>query len=199
MVTLKRRVGASGAIFLMGMAVSSAVYFSARPVHFQDSVLSSFLSPGDNPRGYPAAAGGIVIAGLVLAPTAMIFRRRTSVIHRRWSAVGTVFYAAGVLAAILIGLLAPLRALDFSVHVVLAYAAFMSLQAGICVYLTIAAYGSKSRGLRIFTAVEWILAVFVLALSFGFGPDWPANTASCEWALCATIAAGLWVLTNWCS
>ena len=199
MVTLKRRVGASGAIFLMGMAVSSAVYFSARPVHFQDSVLSNFLSPDDNPHGYPASAAGTVIAGLVLAPTALIFHRRISMIDRWWSAAGTVFYAMGVLAAILIGLLAPLSGLNFSVHLVLAYVAFMSLQIGICTYLTIAAYGSKSRKLRIFTAVEWFLAVFVLALSFGFGPDWWANTAFCEWALCATIAAGLWVLTNWCS
>jgi hypothetical protein len=199
MGALKRLVAASAAIFLTGMAISGAVYFSARPVRFQDSVLSNFLSPGDNPRGYTAAAVGTVMAGLVLAPTALIFHRRLSAIHRWWSIAAAVFYGLGVLAAILIGLLAPVPGLDFSVHLMLAYAAFMSLQAGISVYLTIAAYGAKSRRLFVFTAVEWILTVVVLALSFGFGPDWPANTAFYEWALCATIGAGLWVLTSWYS
>jgi len=179
------------------MAISSAVYFARRPVRFSDSVISNFLSPDENPMGYLAAALGTAIAALVLAPTARLFYRRLNLIHRLGSIAGTTFYAVGLLAAILIGCLAPVRGLDYSVHLALAYGAFMSLQAGIAVYLTVAANGAKSRGLAAFATVEWILALSLFAVSFG--PDWPGSTAFCEWALCATIGAGLWVLASWCS
>jgi hypothetical protein len=196
-VNLRTRIGASFAIWIAGMAISSAVYFAKRPVRFSDSVISNFLSPDENPVGYPAAALGTAIAALVLAPATLPFYRRLNPIHKWGSITGSAFFAAGLLAAILIGCLAPVRGLDYSVHLALAYAAFMSLQAGIAVYLTVAASSAKSRGLAAFAAVEWILAVSLFAVSFG--PDWPGSTAFCEWALCATIGAGLWVLANWCS
>lgn len=188
---LKRRVGASVAIFLAGMAVSSAVYFSRRPVRFADAVLSNFLSPGDNPRGYPAAAIGTALAGFVLLPSILVFYRRIR------SVPATAFYAAGLLAAILIAVLAPFPGIDFSVHLALAYGAFISLQLGISLYLAVAAYSSKSRRLAAWAVVEWVLGILLLGLSFG--PDWTGSTAFCEWGLCVTIAAGLWVLTTWCS
>jgi hypothetical protein len=179
------------------MAISSAAYFAKRPLRFSDSVISNFLAPDQNPMGYLGAALGTALAALALAPTALIFYRRVSPIHRWGSITGTAFYTVGLLAAILIGCLAPVRGLDYSVHLALAYGAFMNLQAGIAVYLTVAAYGAKSRGLVAFAAVEWVLAVSLFAVSFG--PDWPGSTAFCEWSLCATIGAGLWVLANWCS
>jgi hypothetical protein len=190
-------VTASAAVFFAGLAISSAYYFSGRPIHFSDAVISNFLSPVDNPRGYLAASAGTALAGLVLAPTALSFFRRMGAIHRRGSLIATIFYAAGILAAIAIGCLAPVREIDFSVHLFLAYAAFMSLQAGISVYLTVSAYSAKSRGRTAFAVVEWVLAILVFAVSFG--PDWQGSAAFCEWSLCATIAAGLWVLASWCS
>jgi len=194
---VRRVVGASFAIFLAGTGLSATIYFSGRPVHFSDAVISNFLSPGDNPRGYFAAAVGVAISGLVLVPTALIFYRRMSAIHGWGSMIGTAFYGTGLLSAILIGCVAPVRALDFSVHLALAYAAFMSLQAGILVYLAVTAYGAKSRRLTAFAGVNWVLAVVLFYLSFG--PDWPGSTAFCEWALCGTIAAGLWILASWCN
>jgi hypothetical protein len=192
----RRAVAASTAIFVAGMTISSALYFSGHPVTFGDSVISNFLSPSDNPRGYLAAAIGTSLAALALAPTTLIFHRRMRAIRSSAATVGTVCYAAGLFAAIAIGCLAPVHTLDFSAHLILAYAAFISLQVGISIYLTVAAYGAKSRRFTMFAALEWVLAISLFALSFG--PDWPGSTAFCEWALCATIAAGLWVL-SWCN
>jgi hypothetical protein len=196
-MTARRLIAVGSGIFFGGVAISAAAYFCGRPIHFTDEVISNFLSPIDNPRGYRAAALGTAIAGLTLAPTALTFYRRMRGIHRWGAMAGTVFYAAGLLAAIAIGCLSPVRELDFSVHLALAYAAFMSIQAGILAYLTVAAYGSKSRRLTLFATVEWVLAVLLFAASFG--PEWPGSTALCEWGLSATIAAGLWVLASWCS
>lgn len=193
----RHAVAASAAIFFAGLAISSAFYFSGRPIRFADAVISNFLSPGDNPHGYLAASAATALAGLVLAPTALSFFRRLSTIHRWGSLLATIFYVAGILVAIAIGCLAPVRELDFSVHLFLAYAAFMSLQAGISVYLTVGAHNAKSRGRTAFAVAEWVLAILVFAVSFG--PDWPGSVAFCEWSLCATIGAGLWVLASWCS
>jgi len=60
----------------------------------------------------------------------------------------------GLLAAIALGCLAPVHGLDFFAHLVLAYAAFISLQAGIAIYLTVAACGAKSRRFTMFFALE---------------------------------------------
>jgi hypothetical protein len=189
----RRAVSASIAIFLTGVGFSAAFYFSRRPIRFNDAVISNFLSPGDNPGGYLVGALGTAIAGVVLAPTAFAFYRRMGSINKAATIAASAFYGAGLLAAISIACLSPVRGLDFSIHLVLAYVAFISLQIGISIYLTVAAYGAKSRRLSVFTAVEWALPASLLVLSC-CGPD--SATASCEWGLCATIAAGLWVLTT---
>jgi hypothetical protein len=123
----QRSVAVSTAIFLAGMGISGAIYFSGRPVTFNDSVISNFLSTGDNPNGYLPAALATALAGLLLAPTVVTLCRRMGRIHRWGSMLGTAFYATGLLAAIPIGCLAPVHGLDFSIHLVLAYTAFISL------------------------------------------------------------------------
>jgi hypothetical protein len=194
---VRRMVAASTAIFLAGIGISAAIYFSSRPLHFNDAVISNFLSPADDPLGYLAASVGTVVAGFLLAPAAVIFYRRLSAIHRWGSITGAALFGTGLAAAIALGSLAPVPAIDFSLHLFLAYAAFMSLQAAVSVYLTVAAYGSRSRRLAAFAAAEWILGILLFCVSFG--PDWPGSVAFCEWGLFATIAAGLLVLANWCS
>lgn len=194
----RRAVAASIAIFLAGIAISAVSYFSRRPLRFSDAVISNFLSPDDNPGGYLAASLGTVIAALVLALSAPLFYKRMSKIHKAASIAAAVLYGSGLLAATLIGCLAGVSGLDFSVHLMLAYAAFISLQAGISIYLTLATYGPrKSNRLRGFAATEWAAPLLLIALSFG--PNWPSSTAFCEWGLCTTIATGLWVLANSCS
>lgn len=185
----------SGSLFLAGMGIGAAFFFSSRQLRFVDAYISNYLSPEDNPRGYLATAAGTALSALVLLPTALIFYRRLSKIGKWWSMAGVALYAAGLVAAILIGCVAPVRGLDYSVHLALAYVSFISLQAGICVFLTIAARGSKAR--IAFAAVEWIGAVTLLAVAFG--PEWTGVIAFCEWGLCATSAAGLWALASWCS
>ncbi len=100
----QRSVAVSTAIFLAGMRVSGAIYFSGRAVTFNDAVISNFLSPSDNPNGYLPAALATALAGLMLAPTEVTLCRRMGRIHRWGSILGTAFYATGLLAAILIGL-----------------------------------------------------------------------------------------------
>jgi len=52
------------------------IYFYGRPVTFNDSVISNFLSPGDNPKGYVPATLGTALADLLLAPTVMTLSQR---------------------------------------------------------------------------------------------------------------------------
>lgn len=192
---IRRIVWAGMAIFFAGMAISAAYYFSSRPLRFADSVLSSFLAPEDNPRGYLAGVVGTAIAALLLALAARVLFKASAPIHKAGALAATMLYLAGLLAAILVACLAPVPGIDFSIHLVLAYASFLSLQAGISIFLTIVAYGPEgSRGTRIFAAVEWFLAVLLFALSFG--PDWPGSLTFCEAGLCVTIAAGLFVLSR---
>jgi hypothetical protein len=193
-VGLRRLVGASIGIFVTGLTISAVFYFFSRPVVFTDGVISNWLSPESNPHGYLAAALGTVVAAVVLAPSALLFYRRASPIHRVASMAGAACYAAGLLAAILIGCLAPVRGLDFSIHLLLAYVALISLQAGVSIYLTIAA--TKSRSRMTFTVMEWVVPLALLTLSFVLDAD---TTALCEWGLCATIGTGLWVLASWYS
>lgn len=68
-----RAIAASMAVFFAGTAISSAFYFSGRPIRFADAVISNFPSPTDNPHGYLAAALGTMVAALLLAPSALLF------------------------------------------------------------------------------------------------------------------------------
>jgi hypothetical protein len=112
----RRLVVVSGSIFLAGMGIAAAIFFSSRQIRFVDAYLSNYLSPDDNPQGYLAAAAGTALASLVLLPTALIFYRGLNKVHKWGSMAGMVLYAAGLLAAILIGVVAPMRGLDYSVH-----------------------------------------------------------------------------------
>jgi hypothetical protein len=193
-VGLRRIVAASIGIFVIGLTISAVFYFSSRPIVFTDGVISNWLSPEGNPHGCLAAALGTGVAAVVLAPSALLFYRRLSPIHKLASMAGAACYAAGLPAAILIAGLSPVRGLDFSIHLMLAYVAFISLQAGVSIYLTIAA--TKSRSGMTFAALKWLLPIAFLTLSFVVNAD---TTALCEWGPCATIGTGLWVLASWCS
>jgi hypothetical protein len=105
------------------------------------------LSPISVSRRKPdwLEALGRALAGLLLAPAVVILCRRMGRINR--SMIGTAFSATGLLAAILIGCLAPIHGLDFPIHLVPAYTAFISLRAAISAYLTMAARARNRAGL----------------------------------------------------
>ena len=59
-----------------------------------------------------------------------MFYRRLSAMHRTLAAIGSFLLVAGLLAAVLIGCLAPFPQTYEPLHIPLAYATFISVSAG---------------------------------------------------------------------
>jgi len=101
-------------IFLVGRLLASishfsSSYFSNQQRTYIDALISWLRSPDANPHGYLFATAGTAVGGIPLAPVALMFYRRLSAIHRTLAAIGPFFFAAGLLAAVLIGCLSLRR------------------------------------------------------------------------------------------
>src|ERR1700722_3208113 len=92
-------------IFFAGLLLASVSYFSNPQRTFIHALISWLQSPAANPHGYLFATAGTAVGGIVLAPVALMFYRRLSVVHRPLAAIGSFLLAAGLLAAVLIGCL----------------------------------------------------------------------------------------------
>jgi hypothetical protein len=140
------------AIFIVGLLLACiacfppSAYFSSPRRTFADALISWLQSPGANPHGYLFATAGTALSGILLAPVALMFYRRLSAIHRALAATGPLFFAAGLLAAVLIGCLAPFPQTYEHLHIPLAYATFIGISTGLAVCLAVAALpGAQSR------------------------------------------------------
>jgi hypothetical protein len=100
-------IPASTLVFFVGLLLASISYFSAQQRTFIDALISWLQSPSANPHGYLFATAGTAVSGILLAPVALMFYQRLAAIHRSLAAIGSFFFAAGLLAAVLIGCLAP--------------------------------------------------------------------------------------------
>jgi hypothetical protein len=129
-------------IFFVGLLLASLSYFSAQPRAFIDALISWLQSPAANPQEYLFATGGTAVSGLLLAPVALMFYRRLTAIHA-FAAIGSFFLAAGLLAAVLIGCLAPFPQTYEPLDIPLAYAAFISIATGLAVCLAVAAMRAR--------------------------------------------------------
>jgi hypothetical protein len=79
------------------------------------------------------------------APVALMFWQRPSATHRTLAAIGRLFLGAGLLAAVLIGCLAPFPQTYEPLHIPLALATFIGISAGLAVCLAVAAPRAQSR------------------------------------------------------
>jgi hypothetical protein len=195
-------IPSSTLIFFVGLLLASVSYFSSQPRTFIDALISWLQSPAANPHGYLFATSGTAVSGILMAPVAPMFYRRLTAIHRSLATAGSFLFAAGLLAAILIGCLAPFPQTYEPLHIPLAYAAFVSISAGLATCLAVAATraGRQRRpiamGLAVFMGA---VVLFLLYLLFA-GDDifdnkhWYSSLAFLEWLLCVGNAAYTYLL-----
>jgi len=75
--------------------MSARSFYSGRPVHLRDAMISGLLSPTDNPRGYVIASAGTALCGLLLLPVALVFYRRLSRLNRPLAMAGAFLFGLG--------------------------------------------------------------------------------------------------------
>jgi hypothetical protein len=197
-------------IFFVGLLLASIFYFSSsysssQQRTFIDALISWLQSPDANPRGYLFATAGTAVGGILLAPVALMFYRRLSTIHRTLAAIGSFFLAAGLLAAVLIGCLAPFPQTYEPLHIPLAYAAFIAISTGLAVCLAVAALPteqSRRRANPFLMALAAFMGAVVLFLFYMLlvsdslfdNQHWYSSLAFLEWLLCAGNAAYTYLL-----
>lgn len=194
-------IPASTLVFFVGLLLASVSYFSAQQRTFIDALISWLQSPSANPHGYLFATGGTAVSGILLAPVALMFYRRLSAIHRALAVIGSFFFAAGLLAAVLIGCLSPFPDTYEPLHIPLAYATFISMSAGLAICLAVAACASQSRrrvltGLAAFMGAVVLFLFYLLLVSDAFfdNKHWYTSLAFLEWLLCVGNAAYAYLL-----
>ena len=163
-----------------------------------------------DPMWFRGLLGVHIAAGsgsFLLAPVALMFYRRLSAIHRTLAAIGPFFFAAGLLAAVLIGCLAPFPQTYEQLHIPLAYATFMGISTGLAVCLAVAALpGAQSRRrtdsvLMALAALMGAVVLFLFYLllvsdSLFDNLHWYSSLAFLEWLLCAGNAAYTYLLAG---
>jgi hypothetical protein len=172
-------------IFFGGIAIATLSYFAGKPFRFTDAWISAILSPEDNPRGAGIASASATICGILLLPVAFAFYRILGRGKRKLAAAGALVFALGPVCTIAISCV--VRDVN-RIHVALAYAAFVSMTAGLLI-LSALAFRGKARGLLL-VLLGGVLAVILYDI---IGPDATdkylfTSTAFQEWALCSIVA-----------
>lgn len=173
-------------MFCTGLWIAGSSYFAGRVFDARDLVISDLVSPDDNPRGYGPGAAGIAIAALLLVPLVVRSHVRWRGVNGRWALAGTLWWGAGLAAALAIGMLAPLTHDYTPLHVQLAFVAFIGVCAGTATHVGIAS--QRNRALVRLVCFEICVLLFLGYLYFH--PHFFGNTglldslAFWEWMLC---------------
>ena len=184
----------SGVIFVTGLGFSEAAFYSGKPFDAKAAIISDLESPDDNPRGYGASAAGTATAAILLTPAVAVFYRRLRRVRPAPALVGTLMFAAGLGAAISIGILAPFTRGYSPVHIQLAYAAFIGIWGGTFFHFIAA------KANQVLIALQGSVLLF-LGYSY-FLPEFFNNDrlltglAFWEWMLCLGCGIGLWILAR---
>jgi hypothetical protein len=184
-------IPASSLIFFTSLLISSISFYSTRQFKLNDAVISNLQSPDDNPRGYLIACAGTAVSAILFLSIAAFFFRSLVRRNRTVAATGSVIYALGLLAAILIGCLAPFPTLYDPVHIPLAYIAFIAIFSGLLVCLACANYPPSRWN---FLLDLTLLAIVLYLLYLVVGPD-SNDVAFIEWTLSVGVAAYTAILT----
>jgi len=183
-------------IFFGSMVMSARSFYSGRPVHLRDAMISGLLSPTDNPRGYVIASAGTALCGLLLLPVALVFYRRLSRLNRPLAMAGAFLFGLGPLTATsMIFIAAEINDL----HVYLAFAAYIFMTTGLMICLALASSATiKTGGIAgtlLLSLLVFLVAVLIFLVYLLFTPDFfndqslLRNVAFCEWTICCTVAA----------
>ncbi|MGD0537438.1 MAG: hypothetical protein ABSC03_07315 [Verrucomicrobiota bacterium] len=193
---LRRWIPAACGIFLAGFALSVAAKCTGRSATLEDAIMSDLLSPSDNPRGYLIAAMATMLCGLLLLPAATLFQHGWNQPRRRWAVLGAWLYRLGLIATMAVGMTTPFQQPYVPVHLWLAFAAFMSLAAGLAVSLGVAACSATSARARFALGslgalqIGTVIFLACLLVTPDYFQDRRWFMAVCEWGLSALIAAG---------
>ena len=191
---VRRYLLASYLVFVTGMAISGVIFYRGRPLEAKAAILSDLESPDDNPRGYAASAVGTALSAILLAPAVAGFYQRLRTGRPALALAGAVLFAAGLAAAVAIGILAPFTHGYTPLHVQLASAAFIGIFSGTLLHLLTARAAPGWLAFQFFA----LLALVYLC----YGPVEFDNSrfltglAFWEWLLCADCAVALWVLAG---
>jgi len=178
------------------MVVSARSFYSGKPVHLRDAMISGLLSPTDNPHGYWIASTGTASCGILLLPVALVFYRKLAPLNRPLAMSGAFLFGLGPLAATsMIFVAAEINDL----HVYLAFGAYIFMTTGLTICLALESSALIMRrgiaGKGLLSLILFLLAVLIFLVYLLFTPDFfddrslLGNVAFCEWALCCIIAA----------
>lgn len=201
---IKRRTAigsilAATALFFIGLLVSAHIFFAGASFNLKTAVISHLQSRTMNPHGYLPAVLGTAMAVILLLPPAIFIYNHVVISQPALSKAGLTSIGVGVLGAIAIGILSPAPNIYEHVHIPLAFAIFISLTAGIAIYMISACrlifLRHKVMGWILLCSIVFLIAVLLFILFLYFTPQffdensWLRNRALYEWALSACLAA----------
>jgi hypothetical protein len=185
-------------VFLGGLVAGSRSFHSGGAFGPHVAVISKLESPLENPRGYIVAASAVAMCGALMLPavrSVFLGLRDTSAML---SALGSSLLAVGFLGEILLGCLARLWSMYDDAHIILAFATFIAISAGLAICLALAARLRRNYALWLLAALQ-VLGVSILVYML-FHPDFPpersflTSLAFLEWLLCVSFIVSVFAL-----
>lgn len=185
-------------VFLGGLLLGSRDLRATGLMGSHEAVISKLESPFENPHGYIVAATAVAVCGALMLPAvrAVFFGLREA--GGIASGIGTLLLAFGFLGEIALGCLARLWSMYDQAHIILAFATFIAISAGLTTCLALAARLRRNYGLLLLAAIQ-LLAVCTL-IYMVFNPNFPpersflTSLAFLEWLLCLTFIVSLLAL-----
>jgi hypothetical membrane protein len=182
-------------VFAVGHLISCGFYFSGKPFDIKSAIISDLESPYENPHGYGAGAAGTALCGLLLAPLIPVFYRRLRAERPKMAKMamaGAALLAIGATAAVAIGALAPFTEGYSPLHVQLAFVVFIAITAGAAILLSVA--GATKAAVFDGAVVLFLIYLYFTPVEFFHNDQLSRSLAFCEWVLCASCGASLWIL-----
>lgn len=183
-------------IFFGSLLFSAHFYFYKAAFNLKTAVISHLQSPIINPQGYLIASVGAAIAAALLFPAAIFIGQHLAILHPKLTQVGLTIFVLGILETIVTGVLSPFPSLYEYVDLPLAFATFISLTAGIVIFLVVMLQLGWQRKVwrwGLLFSLIFLVAVLVFTLFLYFTPgffdekSWLRNRAVYEWALSACL------------
>jgi hypothetical protein len=184
-----RLIALANLVFFSGLFLSALPLWTSHSAGLYAALVSSLQSPEENPHRYGVACAGTALCGALLAPVVWRLYRTVRTRQPWLAACGVVLLASGVAIEIAIGCLAPFRDTYEPLHVPLAYAVFISMDAGLLVFTARAGRGGWLRSLAALQTAAVCLLIYLWHDDRIFdGSAGLPRLVACEWTLCVLTA-----------
>lgn len=185
-------------VFLGGLILGSRSFHAVGLLGPHEAVISKLQSPFENPRGYIVAAAAVAICGALLLPAVRTVFLGLREAGGPVAATGSLLLALGFLGEIALGCLARLWSMYDHAHVILAFATFIAIAAGLTICLALAARLRRNYGLMLLAAVQLLAVCTLIYMVFNsnFPPErsFLTSLAFLEWLLCLSFIVSLLAL-----